>query len=175
MLRTLIDKAQENDKDAMLELINRFQPIFKKYALKLDYEDAYEDLILWFIELVKNYKLANLREEVIVSYINVCIKNYYNKKIGSLIEGKKICLWSDLSEEQSYYAEKLLATEDEYNLFTELHLKEILNSSEYQIIYCIYVNGYSVAEIARRMNKTRQAVNQQKCRAIKKIKERFIL
>ncbi len=171
MLRTLIDKAQENDNEALMELINRFQPAIRKYALKLNYEDAYEDLVLWFIELVKAQKLADLREEVIVSYINVCIKNYYNKKIEKIIERKKEYLWSDMTEETSYYAEKLLAKEDEKDLFMELRLKEVLNDGELQIIYWIYIEGYSTAEIARLMKKTRQAVNQMKQRAIKKIKE----
>lgn len=171
MLRMLIDKAQENDNEALMELIDKFQPLIRKYSLKLNYEDAYEDLILWFIELVKTYKLADLREEVIVSYINVSIKNYYNKKIGKLIENKREFLWSEMKEEVSYYAEKLLATDDEKDLFMELQLKEVLNDSEYQIIYRIYIEGYSTAEIARLMKKTRQAVNQKKQRAIKKIKK----
>ena len=80
MLRKLLDQAQEHDESAMLELIQRFYPLFKKYAIKLEYEDAYEDLILWFIELIKSYKLAALQEEVIVSYIQVSVNNYYNKK-----------------------------------------------------------------------------------------------
>lgn len=170
MLRTLIDKAQENDNEALMELIDKFQPLIRKYTLKLNYEDAYEDLILWFIELVKTDKLADLKEEVIVSYINVCIKNYYNKKIGKIIDRKREWLWSDMTEEASYYTEKLLAKEDENDLFMELQLKEVLNDSEYQVIYWVYIKGYSTAEIARLMKKTRQAVNQQKQRAIKKVK-----
>ena len=88
IVRILIDKAQENDDESLIKLIDRFQPVIRKYALKLNYEDAYEDLVLWFIELVKSHRLADLREEVIVSYINVCIKNYYNKKIGKYLLNK---------------------------------------------------------------------------------------
>lgn len=61
----------------MVELIELFSPLFKKYALKLGYEDAYEDIILWFIELVKSSKLASLQEKVIVLVLEQTMKSYY--------------------------------------------------------------------------------------------------
>jgi DNA-directed RNA polymerase specialized sigma subunit len=53
MICRLLARAQQGDDEAMLELINRFQPLLKKYAKKLRYDDAYEDCLLFFIELVK--------------------------------------------------------------------------------------------------------------------------
>lgn len=35
MLFKLIERAQKNDKLAMLEMIERFKPLLKKYAAKL--------------------------------------------------------------------------------------------------------------------------------------------
>lgn len=46
MLRKLLKNAQSHDKDAMEKLIQHFYPLFKKYSIKLNYEDAYEDMIL---------------------------------------------------------------------------------------------------------------------------------
>lgn len=172
MLHKIIEEAQKQDEEAMMKLIEKFNPLFKKYAYKLNYEDAYEDIILYFIELVKSLKLKRLtclKDEVIVSYINVSIKNYYIKKIQKIIEGKEI-LMSELTSEQAYYAEVQSAREDVANIFLELGILELLNENERQIICLIYFQGYTTAEIARESNKTRQAVNQLKQRALKKIR-----
>ena len=171
MLRKLLDQAQEHDESAMLELIQRFYPLFKKYAIKLEYEDAYEDLILWFIELIKSYKLAALQEEVIVSYIQVSVNNYYNKKIGKIIESKREIALFALSEEYIYFLEAKEAKEDSRNLFWELNISEILNESEHLILHLVFNHGYSTAETARILGKSRQTVNQQKKRALKKLRK----
>ena len=171
MLRKLLDRAREHDEAAMVELIERFYPLFKKYALKLEYEDAYEDLILWFIELIKSDRLTTLQEEVIVSYIHVSVNNYYKKKIGKVIESKREIVLSNLSEEHIYYLEARTAKEDDKDLFWELNVTEVLNESEHQILHLVFNHGYSTAEIARMSGKSRQAVNQQKQRALEKIRK----
>lgn len=176
MLYDLISGAQNGDKDAMVKLIDRFQPLLKKYAAKLRYEDAYEDTVLFFIEFIKCFNLKSmnsLKDEVIVSYINTSIINFYNKKIQKLIERKKEIVISDLTREQAYYTEVRLAKEDKTDIFVEWGFEKKLNQNEYRIIYMVYIEGYSVAEIVRTSNKSRQAVNQIKRRALKKLKNFF--
>lgn len=176
MLCDLICGAQSGNNDEMLELIVRFRPLIKKYASKLNYEDAYEDIILFFIELIKSFNLNSmslLKDEVVVSYINTSIINFYNKKVQKLIERKKEIIISELTKEQAYYAEIQLAKEDKTNIFAELGLEKKLNQNECRIIYLVYIEGYSIAEIARASKKSRQAVNQLKHRALKKLKNFF--
>lgn len=176
MLCDLIKRAQRGDEDAMLKLIERFRPLFRKYAIKLNYEDAYEDIILFFVEFVHTVHLndmSSLKDEILVSYINISVINFYNKKIHKVIEAKKEIPMSDLTEEQLYYAEVRLAKEDETDIFAELGLGDKLNQNECKIMYMVYVEGYTIAEIARRTKKTRQAVNQQKHRALNKLKQLF--
>lgn len=170
MLCELVNKAQIGDENAMIELITRFDPLLKKYASKLNYEDAYEDALLFFIELIKRLRLDTLKDGVIVTYINVSIVNYYNKKIKKVIGLKKEILISDLTQEQMYYVEVKTAKEDKRDILKELKVSYFLNENEYQVIRLIYMEGYTSAEIARMANKSRQAVNQIKIRALKKIK-----
>ena len=174
MLRRLLDLAQENDKEAMQELIRRFHPLFRKYANKLEYEDAYEDIILWFIELVKSGKLSALQEEVIASYIQVSVCNYFSKKIEKIIHSKKEIIMSALSEEYCYILEIKMSGEDPENFFLEMAIDEVLNEGEYRILQLVFIYGYSSAEIAGMSGRSRQAVNQQKKRALKKIKDILI-
>ena len=52
MLLEELKRAQSGDDQAMLNLISKFLPLIKKYARKLGYEDAANDLIVDFIEFV---------------------------------------------------------------------------------------------------------------------------
>ena len=52
MLAIFVTNAQTGNHDAMLQLITRFQPLLKKYARILNYEDSYNDLVLLFIETI---------------------------------------------------------------------------------------------------------------------------
>ena len=88
MLCDLVERAQRGEEAPMVELIQKFSDLFKKYARKLNYEDAYQDIVVFFIELIKSFKLEKLqckKDEIIVSYINVSITNFYKKSIGKLI------------------------------------------------------------------------------------------
>lgn len=174
MIIELVKKAQENKEEATLELLQRFEPLLRKYARKLNYEDAYEDITLYFIEKIMAMdldKMRNSKDEGMVAYINVCITNFYNKRVRKIILAQREIALSDLTEEQVYYAEAQLAKEDATDIFVEFGMNKLLNQKELQIMELIYVEGYSTAEIARKINKSRQAVNQLKHRVLKKIEK----
>lgn len=61
MLIDWIRSAQRDDEDAMLYLITRFEKLIRKYARKLQYEDAENDLILDFIELIKTLDVKKIK------------------------------------------------------------------------------------------------------------------
>lgn len=119
MLRDLVKKAQGNDKEAMLKLVEQFVPLLRKYSRKLNYEDSYEEV----------------------------------------------------TEEQAYYVQASCAREDTASLFLEFNTGNLLNQREQRVIHQIFVEGYTTAEIARLSHKSRQAVNQLKHRALKKLRD----
>ena len=124
MLRDIIEQVQNNDNKAMLELIGRFKPIILKYAKRLGSEDAYEDVILYFIELAKTMelnRLASTNDEMIVSYI------YFSFFI---INQKREILFSSLTDEQSYYVEAQSAVYDKTDILTEYGILRCLNKKE---------------------------------------------
>lgn len=55
----LIRRAKQDDVEALEELFVRYRPLLKKYARKLGYEDAEQDLAEWFIGAVKKYPLSD--------------------------------------------------------------------------------------------------------------------
>lgn len=59
------------DEQAVMTLVKRFDKLLRKYARFLEYEDAYNDLLLFFIELLHKLKdnTSLLNDGVIVNYM----------------------------------------------------------------------------------------------------------
>jgi len=56
MTAELISRSQTGDKTATLELIEKFHPLLKKYAFRLFYDDAYDELLVDFVGLLQAAK-----------------------------------------------------------------------------------------------------------------------
>ena len=103
-----------------------------------------------------------------MNYINKALRN---KSFQLNREGDNVnyILMSDMSDEQLIYVDQKMATED-YGTVAEF-FSDSLSKREQQILYLIYEQGYSIAEIADMFKVSRQAINQAKKRAIEKIKK----
>ena len=60
-INILIQRAKERDKEAMMQLIEQFNPLLKKQAsffkqMGLEYEDAYQQAVLCFITGIYRYQ-----------------------------------------------------------------------------------------------------------------------
>lgn len=168
-----IVKIKKDNNDSMLKLIEKFNPILKKYSYRLYYEDAYNDLLLDFIELLiimSTKKIRNTEDGCLVSYITNSIHNSYIKKLIKIKHLKNFTMYSDLSESELYYIDSITATNDIYENTDIDTLKKFLTNPEFITIKMIFYEGYSVIEIASFLGISRQAVNQMKNRALKKLK-----
>lgn len=156
---------------AVLELIQRFDKLIKKYAMLLKYEDAYNDMRLFFIELIismsKN-EVGKKEDAIIVKYIAASMKNHYIK-LSKQTENEPI-VFSDLSDEQLHYIEEELSYSPSNNIAEVLPYRNALTKWEYQILFLVFVENIPVSRIALLSNKSRQAVNQTKIKALNKIK-----
>lgn len=176
MKADLIALSHSGNEDATLELINNFQPLLKKYAFILNYDDAYEELLIDFLELISRIHLDRLRiysEGTIVSYIQKSIHHSYIKQSKRIKKLRNISLHSDLSESELYYLESATSHIDNYFNLDEQCFDHLLTKPESLIIKMIYCNGFSVSEIATSCGISRQAVNQTKKRALKKLENLF--
>lgn len=52
-LYNLIFKYQLGDKNAFLEIHEKFMPLIKKYSRKLNYDGSYSDMIITLLEIIK--------------------------------------------------------------------------------------------------------------------------
>lgn len=174
MLCDQIALAQSGDKTIMLALIEQFKPLITKYAKLLNTEDAFEEMRLVFIELIMELKLDKLRSRsdgVIVAYITKTIRTRYIAKNRRRELESNTVYWDDLDESRRRKLEPsnpLFSAEED---FIKAIPPGVLNEKEMDIITMIYLYGYSAAEVARERNITRQAVNQIKLRALKRLKK----
>lgn len=172
----IIVRSQGGDGDATLLLIEKFNPLLKKYAYKLSYDDAYNDLLLNFIELLHNMQIENIHnksEGSVVSYICTSVHSSYVKRLIEVKRLRNLLLYSDLNDNELYYVESISATNDVYQEYELSFIKNILTKQELTVISMIYFTGYTVTEIASFYGTSRQAVNQMKNRALKKLRNVF--
>lgn len=176
MTEDLIVQSQTGDSGATLTLIKKFDPLLRKYAYKLYYDDAYNDLLFDFIELLHNIRLDRMRdpnEGILVSYICTSIRSSYIKRLISLKRLHNFVPYSALNDSELYYAEAASATSDPYFQLEMTGIDYVLTESELSIIKMIYLLGHTVTETAGFYGISRQAVNQTKKRALQKLKKWF--
>lgn len=174
MLTILVINAQAGNQEAMLQLIARFQPLLKKHARILNYEDSYNDLVLRFIETIHNAKIDTIKnksEGAIVNYIARSVYHSYCKLVEQAIAQRTSPYSLDeLSRQQLYSSDAYHSPEAEALEFP----KNLLTPYEEQILRLIYERDLSISKIAQKNNISRQAINQVKLRAECKLRNYYL-
>lgn len=158
----------------MLALVQQFSPLLKKYAYLLQMEDSFPELQADFIELIMTLKLETLRsyhDGAFVNYINSAVRNKYIAHSKQTQTDAQVLHWDDFDEAVQRKHEPQCPLLDEEASFLQGLPSGVLNSKERDIITQVYLYRYSVAEIARLRKTTRQAVNQLKQRALRKLQK----
>jgi len=165
-----IHKGQEGDQQAVLTLVQRFNPLLKKYARKLETEDAYYDLELEFLETVMKLNCASIKQRgdgAMVNYLSKCIRHSYIKLLHRLILNKIPLTSLDELTDQVLYQQSGYQTTS----LTAIDVPEsLLTKKEKAILYKVYIQGCSAAEVAKSNGTSRQNINQIKRRAEKKLR-----
>ena len=116
----LIKKASNGDEESLVRLLDKFDPLISKYSYQLPYEEAKTDLIIFFIEMIRNFKVKNIDHNgQAVNYISKAI---YHKKIDLYRKYLK-----NTKEEISINF-NILANKDNYEKDTIIFIKTILKS-----------------------------------------------
>lgn len=169
-------KLSQSDDTEMLGLIKAFEPLLKKYARILNYEDAFYDLQLKFIDFIYKFDTDSFspkNDKYVLAYISKSIKNKFStilaQKKFSIIE-YKMCDLSDVEKENVEIASSCM---DSYiNLYIE-DIQKVLSEHEFIIFYETTILGKTSQYVATKMGVTRQAVNQNKRRSQSKLRKLF--
>lgn len=176
MLIDWIRSAQRDDEDAMLYLITRFEKLIRKYARKMQYEDAENDLTLDFIELIKTLdikKLNNSSDGAVVNFLVQSTYHFYLKRLDAImkrVRNETVLINLDLT--QNHALEEIMAMYDDFSV-SELFPPKLLTKNEEKILIAIYQEGYSVSDIAASLHVSRQNINQIKKRAEAKLRKNW--
>ena len=175
----LIRRAKENDENAMLEIIEAFKPLInKKFKESYYNEDVKSELTMKLIEVVKcEINLDKMREvnnSTLVSYIKSSIHHHYIY-ISRKNKSKQTSEFDEDDEEMldSYDLGNALSEIGISDFITFEFLKSMLTEREYDCVYCNVFMGYTSEEISRYFHITKQACNQSKLRAFKKIRSYY--
>lgn len=165
-----IKSAYSGDENAMMDLITQFSPLIKKYARKLYAEDAENELLLAFIELISFFdigRIKNTSDGAVINYICQSIRRAYIKLMKKEIDSKVESTSIELLTDKDMFGSTLSTIDQSFALDIP---KGTLTQREYTILMWIYVDGYSAAEIAKQLRTTRQNINQTKKRAERKLR-----
>ena len=153
-------------------MIDVFSPMIKKYdrCSKHD-EDFHSEMILKIIKITRSIdliRLKNTNNYVIIKYINEAIRNLY---ISYSIEKKNISQTeSSYDDIENGLQNRLSDRQPEYDeILLDMFLKNILTEKEYICMYYLLFENFSISDIARKLNITRQSVHETKNRALSKI------
>ena len=110
----------KTDNNTLLKLVRQFMPLLKKYAIRMNAEDAYFDLQLDFIEMIHNIDLAHMKRKDDHTLLSYIAKSVYN----SFIKRSRIAckyrdnnfLFSDMSEKQRSAVLMCFSAVDDYDL-----------------------------------------------------------
>ena len=127
-----------------------------------------------FIEWVKNLNLSNIYDSsdgALTNYISKSVYRLFLRRLCSTIEKEpRYIYFEDMTPTQKNDLLKHTAVSDELPL-SQVLPQGILSEAELNILTAIYEDGESVTGIARKLNVSRQNINQIKKRAEQKLRE----
>jgi len=173
MIAKNIITAQQGNHQNMLDLIEQFTPLIKKYTYKLQSEDAYQDMVLEFIVLVKKIrieKLDNHTDGALVKYIALAMNHAYLRHLRRRTSQRRREISLETLTEKEMCSITYVTEFDEITMVKQLLNENIFTAKEKLILNMIFLEGYTVAaDIAEKLGTTRQNINQIKKRALKKL------
>ncbi|MGH4120269.1 sigma-70 family RNA polymerase sigma factor [Clostridium sp.] len=168
-LMDLILKYKQGDKDNILEIINDFMPLLKKYSRKLSYDGADSDLIIALIKIVEAYPIYKnnkaSKECVIVSYIATSIRHEY---IRLSKKNYKITI-NEMELNDNIYL-----IQNNNNNGSMLFVNELLDKlpiKQKRLLRYLFVNEFTEAELALKFAVSRQYINKVKRKALSSLKQ----
>lgn len=174
-LKNLIIAAQNLDEDAMNEIITRFDPIISKYTRILqNNEDFRSDIILHLIETVHSLNISKFRIPNDYALINYISKTIYHKHIW--LSKKQ----AGVQQNENYYDSEILeewlgtdetTTEDIDNVLIINTMEQVLTERECTCVKLMVIEGLSSTEAAKLLGISRQTVNENKNRGLRKLKK----
>lgn len=165
-ITNLILKSQEGNNTEVLELIENFRPLIRKYSRHNYIEDLEAILVEHLIRVVLYMPIR--KEGQNINYITTSLKNKFLNEIKKnyKLRDKEISLDDILINNFS------ISTDTNNIFFSDII--SVLDSKKRDIILLRYWYGYSDIEISNKLNISRQTINKILRQAYKIIKTTYL-
>ena len=173
-LQQLIMRAQDDEPDAMLSIIEMFRPAIQKFARLKNYdEDVKSEMTLSLIEVVHAIRLDKLNissDGILISYISKALKHSYihlSQRSERVRDSEMTC-----DDTHQFLIDAYDPNDKNFSdeVVTFAFLKQTLSPREYLCVTKIVIEGYSATELANLLGVSKQAINQCKRRALQKLR-----
>lgn len=166
----LLVNAKSGDEIAVEELYFKFSKLIKSLGKTVDLDGAETDIIIFFLKFIKKINLKKFENKSygeLINYIYISLQNYTFTLIKATLK-KRI-------DECNFIADQIYHDSyDKFELTDTLNSLKKLSKIQKQIILYTYLYNYKISEIAKLLNISRQAVNQNKLKALKLLKKEII-
>lgn len=187
--KELLRAAQSGDQFAMEELLIRYKPMVKNKAGKMfimraDYEDVIQEGMIGLFKAIREFDPD--RNAAFSSFAVYCVTSSINDAVKSALRKKHKPLntslsFSNISEDDSYDLldvyidltktdpEEILISSEEKQSLEEFMGKKLSKHERETLL--LFIQGYSYAEIAQKLNKTSKSIDGAMQRARLKFEE----
>lgn len=176
----LIKKAKEGNQEALEEIIQKYQKMIENINRCWgDTEDGIQEGIMGLLKALelynieKNVKFSTFAYYWILQRIRrYREKEYYRtscKQIMKIQRGqaKKV---REIEAKEYFQAMQEKAENTELKVYTEQLIQKVCTERERKILYAVYVQGYTYAEIGKEMGLTQQRITAILKRILQKIR-----
>jgi RNA polymerase sigma-70 factor, ECF subfamily len=167
----LAQRIVEGDRSAEDELVSSYRRgVLLIATARTRDPDAAKDVTQEvFIAVLQALRQGKLREhEKLTAFIHGVTRNLVNNYLGSRVRRSEC----ELTEESSNVDPIEELEVNERRLMVRRELAE-LKPTDQQILLLSLVDGHSLAEVARRLNMSHEAVRARKSRVVRKITKKF--
>lgn len=177
----LVSLAQNNDTDALTELIRRYLPLIRRKAggyttSPADRDDLIQEGLIGLLNAVKTFSVA--KGAGFKTYCYVCVQNRMLTELEKRFSNKQQALqnYVPLEELDSSVGSgeiddpfRIVAAQESHDLLME-KAKTLLSGLEQETL-SLYLSGHSYEEMARQLNLTTKAVDNALQRVRRKLRE----
>lgn len=172
----LIRKSQHGDSSSMEILLDRFSPLLKRAAHQLDREDAFSELQFFLFTVIQHMDLSKMHsndDSALAIYFKKSVNHEVIYMSRKLVKDNIYENYEDLNDFEKNRCEAKSSTIETYDALLMEDLKKVLNEREQVVVFQLYFQALTVAEIATLLHKSRQAVNNIKLCALKKLRKAY--
>lgn len=178
-LSECIEKLQKGDNQATLEILEKMEPLAKRYARKIhfqEYEDSLQEMKLALLEAIPHLNTSRSEAENL-KYLQVSVEHKYFYLCKKWLPRQEMEMGKEEVEifEKADRAGAISEIENKLDLEKYIRFLYRENPKQAMILYWALYEQWTDKKIAEKLQTSRQYINRIKRKHLKKILENRLL